>query len=142
MNIVGKVVVTGAKVVGTAVVGGTGIILSMMEDKIASGSGTKCGNDASEACFNLVKKMWGEEEAPSTEESVDKLKDGIESLNDAMDLWTVKLNKEKELEMQEALNNPSKMKILLMKAGKDPKLADNPNFMKAMRKKYASDSND
>lgn len=77
MGIIGNVLTVGAKVMGTVVVGGTGVVLASIEDGLKStmnnhgnelrsagkndvvNSAFGSTSSLSDACFKTVKKMWG-----------------------------------------------------------------------------------
>lgn len=130
MGAIGKVFSFAGKVLGTVVVGGIGTVAGIMETGAPSGDMAKSCGGIKDGCYNVVKKMWDDD--ATTDDVVSSLSDSKDALFEFRD--TVEMFKMEQV--KEALNNPQKMKELLKQAGKNPALADNPKFMKAMREKY------
>lgn len=133
MNIVKKIAITGAKVVGTITVGGTGVLVGILGEAGSknAGKGVKESCDTiKNTCFDMVKIMWSEQD-----ENSKKIEKDIKNICIAVDELKYEMKEYNDFK-DKALRDPQKMKTLLINAGKNPELADNPIFMEEMRKKY------
>lgn len=136
MGIIGKTLITGAKVVGTMVAGTAGLAAGMVEVGVGAVSPELSEGFGSlrKGCFGAVGSMWNSDKdlgdtLDSLGDAASKFMDKIEGCSDELEKWSY--DKRKEI-----IENPEKLKGILEKKGMDPKLAYNPSFIKALKDKY------
>lgn len=143
MGVVGKVFKTSIKVVGTVAVGGVGVFAGALSCTKVPGA-SEGFKAVSDACFGTVGKIWDKQsdindvtmELNNVGSSITEVSCVIDELNVAISNLDDLFDEKGFIKSEE---NIEYIRGVLIGLGKNPRLVNNPSFIKMLETKYKKD---